>query len=90
MSTHVRSSIFWMELFDNRNKSLTAYVLKQGLSSTVKVFKQGYQYHKLRKLFSNSITDTQNWMFDVLLILKTLLYQGISEQVFYADLVYKF
>ena len=34
--------------FDNRNKSLTANVLKQGLSSTAKVFKQGYQYHKLR------------------------------------------
>ena len=45
---------------------------------TSKLLKQGYRYHTLRKaFFLNFITDT-------------LLQQGISEPVFYGDLVYKF
>ena len=56
---------------------------------TDKLLKQGYRYHKIRKAFSNSTTDTQ------LIVkynsgLKTLLLQGISEPIFYGDLVYKF
>ena len=36
--------------FNARNKCLTA-----------KLLKQVYRYHKLRKAFSNSITNTMNW-----------------------------
>ena len=35
--------------FNNRNLFLTA-----------KLLKQGYRYHKIRKAFSNSTTDTQS------------------------------
>ena len=50
----------------------------RNLFLTAKLFKQGYRYHKIRKAFSKFIG------------LKTLLQQGISEPIFYGDLVYKF
>ena len=36
--------------FNTRNKCLTA-----------KLRKQGYRYHKLRKVFKSSIAETMNW-----------------------------
>ena len=55
------------------------------------MLKQGYRYHKLRKVFSTFyyrhselIVEHNN------MCLKTRLQQGISEPVFYGDLVYKF
>ena len=49
----------------------------RNLFLTAKLLKQGYRYNKIRKAFSN-------------IGLKTLLQQGISEPIFYGDLVYKF
>ena len=81
--------------FYNRNKALTA-----------KLLRQGYRYFKLRKAFSKlyrrhslSLFSTSFSKFyrrhSVLLekysvSLKTLLQQGISEPEFYGDLVYRF
>ena len=65
-----------VEDFNNRNLLLTA-----------KLFKQGYRYHKIRKAFST--TNTQ-LIVKYNIGLKTLLQQGISESIFYVDLVYKF
>ena len=67
--------------FNNRNLFLTA-----------KLLKQGYRYHKIRKALNFSefyhrhseLIDKNN------IGLKTLLQQGISEPIFYGDLVYKF
>ena len=56
---------------------------------TAKLLKQGYRYHKIRKAFSKFYQtfrvnyEIQHWV-------KTLLQQGISEPIFYGDLVYKF
>ena len=47
---------------------------------TAKLLNQGYRYHKIRKAFSKFYN----------IGLKTLLHQGISEPIFYGDLVYKF
>ena len=40
--------------------------------------------------FLNSTTDTQSFFVKYNIGLKTLLQQGISEPIFYGDLVYKF
>ena len=57
---------------------------------TVKLLRQGYRYHKLRKAFSKFY----RWHFDLgskyNVGLKTLLLQGPSEPDFYGNLVYKF
>ena len=45
-----------------------------------KLLKQGYRYHKIRKALIVK--------YDI--GLKTLLQQGISELIFYGDLVFKF
>ena len=75
--------------FNNKNLFLTA-----------KLLKQGYRYHKIGIAFSKSyhrhselivkyniglklICSIQYWV-------KTHLQQGISEPIFYGDLVYKF
>ena len=68
-----------VDAFNNRNVFLTAELLKQD-----------YRYHKIRKAFStfyhrhSELIDKYNIGF------KTLLKQGISEPIFYGDLVYKF
>ena len=61
--------------FNARNKSLTA-----------KLLQQGYQYHKLRKTFSNFYRRHYELVSKLNVGLKTLLHQGL----FYGDLVYKF
>ena len=63
-----------MDDFNNRNLFLTA-----------KLLKQGYRYHKIRKAFSKFYHRHSE-----LIGFKTLLQQGISEPIFYGDLVYKF
>ena len=45
---------------------------------------------KFEKYFLNSTTDTQELIVKYNIELKTLLQQGISEPMFYGDLVYKF
>ena len=54
--------------------------------NNIKLFKQGYRYHKFEKHFLKSTTDNK------LIVkhnigLKTLMQQGISAPIFYGDLV---
>ena len=65
--------------FNNRNLFLTA-----------KLLKQGYRYHKIRKAFSKFYYRHSELIVKYNNGLKTLLQQGISEPIFYGDLVYKF
>ena len=65
--------------FNNRN-----------LFSTAKLLKQGYRYHKIRKAFSKFFYRHSELIARYNIGLKTLLQQGISEPIFYGDLVYKF
>ena len=66
-----------VDAFKNRNLFLTA-----------KLLKQGYRYHKNRKAFSKFYYRQLIVKYNI--GLKTLLQQGISEPIFYGDLVYKF
>ena len=63
--------------FNNRNLFLPA-----------KLFKQGYRYHKIRKAFSKFYHRHSELIVKYNIGLKTLLQQGISEPIFYGDLVY--
>ena len=65
--------------FNNRNLFLTD-----------KLLKQGYRYHKIRKAFSKFYDRHSELIIKYHIGLKTLLQQGISEPIFYDDLVYKF
>ena len=65
--------------FNNRKLFLTA-----------KLLKQGYRYHKIRKAFSKFYHRHSELIVKYNIGLKTLLQQGISEPIFYGDLVYKF
>ena len=65
--------------FNNRNLFLTA-----------KLLKQGYRYHKIRKEFSKFYYRHSELIVKYNIGLKTLQQQGISEPIFYGDLVYKF
>ena len=65
--------------FNNSNLFLTA-----------KLLKQGYRYHKIRKAFSKFYHRHSELIVKYNIGLKTLLQQGISEPIFYGDLVYKF
>ena len=64
--------------FNNRNLFLTA-----------KLLKQGYRYHKIRKAFSKFYHRHSELIIKYNIGLKTLLQQGISESIFYGELVYK-
>ena len=57
---------------------------------TAKLLKQGYQYHKIRKSFSKFYHKHSESIVKYNIGLKALLQQGISEPVYYGDLVYKF
>ena len=65
--------------FNNKNLFLTA-----------KLLKQGYRYHKIRKSFSKFYHRHSELIVKYNIGLKTLLQQGISEPIFYGNLVYKF
>ena len=65
--------------FNNRNLFLTA-----------KLLKQGYIYHKIRKIFSKFYHRHSELIAKHDIGLKTLLQKGISEPIFYGALVYKF
>ena len=65
--------------FNNRNLVLTA-----------KLLKQGYRYHKNRKAVSKFYHRHSELIVKCNIGLKTLLQQGISEPIFYGNLVYKF
>ena len=65
--------------FNNRNLFLFA-----------KLLKQGYRYHKNRKAFSKFYHRHSELIVKYNIGLKTLLQQGISEPIFYGNLVYNF
>ena len=65
--------------FNNRNLFLTA-----------KLLKQGYRYHKIQKAFSKFYHRHSKFIVKYGIGLKTILHQGISEPIFYGDLVNKF
>ena len=66
--------------FNNRNKFLTA-----------KLLKQGYRYHKLRKAFSK-FYRRHSELIEIyhVSLKKKIMQQGICNPEFYRDLVYKF
>ena len=64
--------------FNNKNLFLT------------KLLKQGYGYHKIRKAFSKFYHRHSELVVKYNIGLKTVFQQGISEPIFYGDLVYKF
>ena len=57
---------------------------------TTQLLKQGYRYHKIQKAFSKFHHRHSELIVKYNIGLKTLLQQGISEPIFYGDLVYKF
>ena len=65
--------------FNNRNKFLTA-----------KLLKQGFRYHKLCKAFSKFYRRHFELIENYHVSLKKLMQQGICILEFYGDLVYKF
>ena len=65
--------------FNNRNRFLTA-----------KLLKQGYRYHKLRRAFSKFYRRHFELIEKYHVSLKKLMQQCISYPEFYGDLVYKF
>ena len=60
---------------------------KRNLILTAKLLKQGYRYHKIRKAFSKFYHRYFDLIVKYDIGLKTLLQQGISEPIFYGDLV---
>ena len=62
----------------------------RSLFLTAKLLKKGYGYHKLRKVFSKFYHRHSELIVKYNIGSKTLLQQGISEPIFYGDLVYKF
>ena len=72
---------------------LSLFVLQEcvlNLFLTAKLLKQGYRYHKMRKAFSKFYHRHSELIVKYKIGLKTLLQQGISESIFYGDLVYIF
>ena len=69
----------YVDDINNRNLFLTA-----------KLLKQGYRYHKIRKVFSKFYHRHSELIVKYNIGLKTFLQQGISEPIFYGDFVYKF
>ena len=68
--------------FDDFNKS--------NLFLTALLLKQGYRYHKIRKAFSKFYRRHSELIAKYNIGLKALLQKGISEPMFYGDLVFKF
>ena len=69
----------YVDDINNRNLFLTA-----------KLLKQGYRYHKIRKAFSQFYHRHSELIVKYNIGLKSPLQQGISDPIFYGDLVYKF
>ena len=57
---------------------------------TAKILKQRYRCHKIRKAFSKFYHRHSDFVVKYSIGLKTLLQQGISEPIFYGDLVCTF
>ena len=61
---------------------------ERNLCITCKLLKQGYRYHKLRKTFCKFYRRYQDLIQKYNCSLTVLLRQGISQPVFYGDLIY--
>ena len=81
----VVQSVFCLSLHSASIGYRFAALLKQA-----KLLKQGYRYHKIRKAFSKFYHRHSELIVKYNIGLKTLLQRGISEPIFYGDLVYKF
>ena len=57
---------------------------------TLKLLRQGYRYHRIRKAFSKNYRRHFDKVYKYNVGFKILLLQGLSEPEFYGDLVYKF
>ena len=79
LSLFVLLECSYVDDFNNRNIFLTA-----------KLLKEGWRYHKIRKAFSVFYYRHSELIVKYNIGLKSLLQQGISEPIFYGDLVYKF
>ena len=53
----------------------------RNLFLTAKILKQGFRYHKIRKHFLNSTTDTQSLLLNTTSVLKSILQQGIYQNL---------
>ena len=62
---------------------------ERNLCITEKLLKQGYRYHKLRKTFCKFYRRYPDLSQKYNCSLKSLLQQGISQPLFYGDLIYK-
>ena len=62
----------------------------RNLFLNAKLLKQGYRYNKIQKAFFKFYHRHSELIVKYNIGLKTLLQQGISELIFYGDLVYKF
>ena len=62
---------------------------KRNLFLTAELLKQGHRYHTIRKAFSKFYHRHSELIVKYNIGLKTLLQQGISEFIFYGELVYK-
>ena len=69
---------------------LECLVMLPTLAHEIKLLKQSYRYHKLRKTFSKFYRHHYDIVSKFNEGLKSLLKQGLSEPEFYVDLVYKF
>ena len=76
----------------NMQMSHFVYLFSWSFSQCINfnLLKQGYRYHKIRKAFSKFYHRHSELIVKYNIGLKTLLQQGISEPIFYGDLVYKF
>ena len=72
-----------------RASSHVAYFNTCNKLLTKKLLKQGYRYHKLRKIFSKFYRLYYDLIPKLHVRFKSLLRQGLSVPEFYGDLVYK-
>ena len=69
---------------------MNVFIALKGSHFRFYILQQGYRYHKLRKTFSKFYHRHYELVSKFSVGLKTLLHQGLSEQEFYGDLIYKF
>ena len=81
-----RSTSYEIVLLEHLALLLTSTL---AINCYLKVLKQGYPYHKLRKTFSKFYRRYYDLISKFQVGLKSLLRQGLSEPDFYGDLVYK-
>ena len=82
-----KTSVF---VYMYKSHCVTWFLIISDHWETAKLLKQGYRYHKIRKAFSKFYHRHSELIVKYNIGLKTLLQQGISEPIFYGDLVYKF